>query len=113
MERRADPVVATAATRVTRTDRIVAGVKTIDAPTRPTPPVAPPTPTPLPPEPSAPVPRRLREPDWGDFLWTHEKADGSNTSLCGLTNSWWIRIPWILTCPRCRAILEAGRRLAR
>ncbi len=75
-------------------------------------PDAPPTPTDVP-LPVPPVPDRLREPDWGDFLWTHEKADGSNTSLCGLTSPWWIQLPWILTCPRCREILAAGRRLAR
>jgi hypothetical protein len=91
----------------------VAGVKTIERPAQPSPPTAPPAPTRRPPEPAAPTSGRLREPDWGDFLWTHEKADGSNTSICGLTYYWWIKIPWILTCPRCRAILDAGRRLAR
>ncbi len=64
-------------------------------------------------EPARPIPDRTREPDWGDFLWTHLKADGSNTTACWLTFERWIAFPWPLTCPRCRELRDQMELLLR
>jgi hypothetical protein len=60
-----------------------------------------------------PVPDRRREPRFADFFFTHWQADGSRVALCGLRAASWVWVPWILTCPRCRTILETARTLAR
>ena len=67
----------------------------------------------LPDDADRPVPDRQREPGWQDFFWTHWQADGSRVALCGLKAASWVWVPWILTCPRCRKVLEMGRGLAR